>query len=196
MRKGRRRIDWTTEELRYLRENAGKVPLRDICRHLKRSYKSVTRMAERMRLSLRCRTSRLVWCTKCATYRTSLREKTGHCSVCFKRDQLARAKVRTAEAYAALSTKDKAIYASTMTRRETVLPPRPRSPEASMVPRDRNERLKAEEDYARALERWEIKCLDKLINAEKTLTKRMRLKTSSNPRKKNEMNGENHLNPW
>lgn len=46
------------------------------------------------------------------------------------------------------------------------------------------ERRKAEEQHQIAIERWEIKQLDKLINKEKTLLKRMRLKTRSNPRKK------------
>ena len=184
MRRGARRVEWTTEDLRYLREKAGTIPLRQICRHLKRSTSSVVTMASYMRLSLRCPKSKLKWCTRCASYRLSLGEKTGHCRVCAKRDQLARAKERTAEAYAALSAQDKELYAKTLTSRMSVPPPRPKPPAVSVRTQSRYERQRAEERYAEEVERWEIKRLDKLINTEKTLLKRMRLRTNSNPRKK------------
>ncbi len=49
MRKGARRNDWTCSELAYLREMAGVASRRDICRHLRRSAKSVQRKADRLR---------------------------------------------------------------------------------------------------------------------------------------------------
>lgn len=183
MRKGSRCYDWTTEELKFLREHAGVVSVREICRHLRRSYRSVAMMAHRMRLSLRCPTSRLKWCTRCATYRLGLLEKTGQCRVCFKRDQLTRAKERTARAFEALSANDKALYAKNLISREDNPEPRPKAQEVSYKALSRYERVRAEERYAEALERWEIRHLDKLINKEKTLTKRMRQKTNTNPRK-------------
>lgn len=182
MRKGRPRVDWTTEEIRFLRENAGKMPLRDLCRKLKRPTDAIAMMASRMRLSLRCYNSKLQWCDRCASWRSSLSEKTGHCRVCFKRDQLSRAKARTAAAYATLSAKDKQIYSKNVAMRESSAIPRPKEPVS--LHRSDYERRKAEEQHQIALERWEIKRLDKLINKEKTLLKRMRLKTNANPRKK------------
>lgn len=182
MRKGRPRNDWTTEELRYLRANAGVIPVREICRHLKRTYDSVERKARRMRLSLRCYRPHLQWCTKCASWRQNVSPKTGQCLVCTRREQLEQAKMRTAEAYDALSRADKLIYDENLAKRVSKIPPKPKPPKPAK--RSRYEEAKVEEAYQAALDRWEIKRLERLINNEKQTTKNMRKKTRSNPRKK------------
>ena len=70
MRKGARRVDWTTDEVRELVRLAGKVPKREICRRLKRSAKSVERKAARLRaegvrIDLRSFVSAMSICPSC-----------------------------------------------------------------------------------------------------------------------------------
>lgn len=45
--------EWTTREIAYLRESAGRVPLREIQLHLRRSAESVRWQAKRLGLSVR-----------------------------------------------------------------------------------------------------------------------------------------------
>lgn len=45
--------EWTTREIAYLRESAGRVPLREIQLHLRRSAESVRKQAQSQGLSLR-----------------------------------------------------------------------------------------------------------------------------------------------
>ncbi|MCQ5240916.1 hypothetical protein, partial [Eggerthella lenta] len=65
-RKGSAQRPWTTDEIDRLRDMAGRLPRRDICRELKRSSGAVKMAAKRLGLSLRCCRTRLVWCDECA----------------------------------------------------------------------------------------------------------------------------------
>lgn len=172
MRKGQPRCDWTTGEIRYLREHAGKVPLREICRHLRRSTRSVAVMAGRMRLSLRCYTSKLVWCPRCAAWRESVSAKTGHCRICAKRDALERAKLRTAAAYAKLPAAKKLVIDEKMSKYSSDPGPRPVHPAPFSGSHYANQ--KAEEEYSVALERWELGRLTKLVDNEKSRLRNIR----------------------
>ena len=44
------RRPWSAREVRYLLDNAGNVPQREICRNLRRSSESVKQMAKRRRM--------------------------------------------------------------------------------------------------------------------------------------------------
>lgn len=66
--------EWTTSELAYLREAAGRVPLREIQLHLRRSAESVRKQAQSQGLSLRVPAWRMEWCDECATWRMRLRK--------------------------------------------------------------------------------------------------------------------------
>jgi hypothetical protein len=81
MKKGAHVIPWTTTDEHYLIEQAGKVPVRDICRHLKRTYGSVRRKASRLGVSVKYYQQKLVWCDHCAAWRTTT-DKDGLCPVC------------------------------------------------------------------------------------------------------------------
>ena len=71
-RKGSAQRPWTTDEIDRLRDMAGRLPRRDICRELKRSSGAVKMAAKRLGLSLRCCRTRLVWCDECAGKRDGL----------------------------------------------------------------------------------------------------------------------------
>ena len=43
MRKGATRHEWTTSETAYLIENAGKKPVRELCRELRKSSQEIGR---------------------------------------------------------------------------------------------------------------------------------------------------------
>lgn len=182
MRRGAKGVHWTTSDIEFLRDNAGVLSRREICLHLKRSKDSVKWMARQIGVSLRCHKSRLQWCNTCATWRATVSPNTGECAVCRKREQLSKAKARTADAYRSLSADQRSVYAESMTSRSTKHRKRP--VKRASNPMSRYDRAKAHDDYMRDLERWEIDYLDREINAEKTLLKRMREKVGSNPRKK------------
>lgn len=181
MRKGATGRHWTGEEIKFLKENAGILSRREISYELKRSSIAVKRMAGRLGLSLRCFTRKLEWCNTCATWRSTISPKTGKCAVCRKKEQLESAKFRTADAYAQLPAEHRETYAESLAIRTTTFPPRPKK--QGSCPVSRYYRSKAEEQYLRDLERWEVACLTRLVDAEKQQTKRMREKTGTNPRK-------------
>lgn len=185
MRKGSHRHDWTTEELETLRDAAGKLPRREICRMLSRSKKSVERMAERQGLSLRCYRSRLAWCDDCASWRTYVSERTGKCRVCSMRDRISGREDACAEALAAMNPEQRCIYDENEALRQTRRQPsRPAPKKRESCPVSRYERAKADEDYLRSIEQWEYRRLELPYNAAKTRLRRMREVTGTNPRKK------------
>ena len=89
-RKGAKQQGWTTSDEQFLFKYAGVLTRREICRELKRSTESVRSKAKRYGISLRCFVSKLTWCNNCATWRSSVSDRTGYCRVCAKREMLAR----------------------------------------------------------------------------------------------------------
>lgn len=68
--RGGRQHQWTSAEYAYVLENAGKVPPREIRRHLKVSKSQLDHACQRMRswgcpVSLRCYEPRLAVCPHC-----------------------------------------------------------------------------------------------------------------------------------
>lgn len=182
-RKGAKQFGWTTADEQFLLKYAGVLTRREICRELKRSRKSVEHKAKRLGISLRCFVSKLTWCNNCATWRTTVSERTGYCRVCAKREMLARSEQRVSDELAHLNFNQRTIYLNEEAHRGTRQPPPKPVKQPSTVGSLYN-RKKAEEQYQKDLERWEIACLDQLINANKTRLKRIRQKLGTNPRKK------------
>lgn len=184
MRKGGKRQDWTLDEIRFLKANAGKVPQEEIQRALGRSEKAVDHMASRLGLSLRFCASSLVWCPRCATWRTALNARTGDCPVCAKREQLLRGERRISQSLKRLDEAQRAAYLGQETRRG------PRSIPSKPTRRQDHHRQsayqasKAEEAYLVEIEKWEIRCLEMRINADKKRLERIRAKSGDNPRRK------------
>lgn len=184
MRRGSKRIDWTTAELDYLIENAGKISHREICRHLKRSSKSVERKAALLRangfnINMRTAKRRTRICPSCGQARSEFSRK-GFCRVCDARNCYVAAKSRQAEAYVHLPQELKDRYDETEAQLESSLPPRPqrgRRPSSEEAARRWDERCDIE------VETWELECLKKLTDAAKKRTQRMREHMGTNPRK-------------
>ncbi len=189
MRKGAERVDWTTSEIRFLVDAAGRLPRREICQQLRRSKKSVERTAARLGLSLRCYKTQLVWCTECASWRGYVDKDTGKCRVCSKRDHLAGREAACADVMASMTPEQRATYEESETLRETRrVPTRPTMPPCKNGSLYELERIKAE--HLLALEAWEYRCLKYRYDAAKVRLGRMRKSTGTNPRKKIEMNGD------
>lgn len=182
MRKGARRIDWSTKDLKYLRDNAGIIPMRQICKHLKRSKNSVDWMARHIGVSLRCYKRKMSWCPVCATWRSTLSDKTGMCRVCSKKKMLEDGEMRVSQELEKLTLEQRAEYNDQEVHRRTRrIPPKPIK--LKVDPKNHYKYAKEEERYLREIEAWEIKCLDLRIDANKTRLKRIRQKSGSNPRK-------------
>lgn len=183
-RRGSRQVAWTTADTRYLANAAGKVPLRDICRHLKRSADAVKTRASRMGISLRVPVWGLVWCDECATWRTELSPMTGRCRVCDLKHATARHEAACAEVMEKLPQKRRALYASTEAGRGSrrKLPPAPRKPSTSSM--GYIEAARAERKWLIAMEEWEYRKARLPYDAAKTRLGRMRRDLGISPRKK------------
>lgn len=182
LRKGARRLDWSTKDLKYLRDNAGIIPMRQICKHLKRSKNSVDWMARHIGVSLRCYKRKMSWCPVCATWRSTLSDKTGMCRVCSKKKMLEDGEMRVSQELEKLTLKQRAEYNEQEVHRRTRrIPLKPIK--LKVDHKNHYKYAKEEERYLREIEAWEIKCLDLRIDANKTRLKRIRQKSGSNPRK-------------
>lgn len=183
-RRGSAQRPWTTAEIDRLRDMAGRIPVREICRQLKRSRKSVEHAAARLGLSLRCCRTRLVWCDECASWRSRLNDD-GKCRVCQMRDQLAGREAACVDEYVSMTPEQRAVYdeeESSRGTRPSSLGPRPTMRES--CPLSRYQRDKARSDYFLAIEAWEHRRVLLPYNAAKTRLKRMREIRGTNPRKK------------
>lgn len=136
-----------------------------------------------MGLSLRCCRTRLVWCDECACWRSAI-DLDGRCRVCRMREQLAGREAACAEALAAMTPEQRAVYADSESRRATrSFQPRPKPTKRESCPVSRYERDKAEAAYLIELEEWEYRRLKLPYDAAKTRLRRMREVTGTNPRK-------------
>ena len=177
MPKKRKRQDWTTKEIRHLRAVAGRYPLDEICMQLGRSERSVCSMAHRMRLSLRCSVSGLVWCNRCASWRSRLVKKTGNCRICRARDRLDRVIEKTMYLYSRLSIEDRASFEESMRKRDERLTKPTSNIYATCYSHGRGAHKKsAATRLAVNLETYELERIEKLIDAEQALARNMRKK--------------------
>lgn len=151
MKKGQRRNEWTTEQVAYLIENAGRVPKRDLCARLKKSGKAVERMAARLRaqgqpVELRYFESRLTFCPACGSMRATAAEK-GICEPCRRREQLETIQARISELWPFLTQAQRDKYEETEAETESRHDPMPKAPE---IPADASyyRRQRIREDWA------------------------------------------------
>lgn len=181
MRRGARRREWTTDEVRRLVDMAGRVPRREICRQLRRSRKSVERKAAELRhrgvpVDLRCFRSTLEICPSCGR-RSALLGSEGICEACRRAQQLARIEAEVADLLAALPESERALYAETEAERETGAEPMPPTLPTRGVSRYR---AAANEDRNdRAMEQWRVRRLRRLVKAAQKRKERIRRKAES-----------------
>lgn len=183
MRRGARRRDWTTDEVRQLVDMAGRVPRREICRELRRSRKAVECEARRLRKSgvpvdLRCFRSALEICPSCGR-RSALLGSEGICEACRRTQQLARIEAEVSNLLAALPESERALYAETEAERETGAEPMP-----AMLPTRGVSRYRAaanEDRNDRAMEQWRVRRLRRLVKAAQKRKERIRRKAEKVP---------------
>ena len=183
MRRGARLIPWTTSEEAYLLANAGKVPVREICRHLKRSRQAVYAKARHLRddgrpIVLKHFVPRTEICPGCGCSRSTLGEL-GICLPCRKRDQLATIESRIAELMPLLPKAYRDRYEETEAERGSRSDPMPKHP---TIPRDAPyyERMKAQEEWEIAVERAVLRNLEREIKAAQKRKERIEKKVRGN----------------
>lgn len=190
MRKGAKKVEWTTEEIRYLLEHAGVDSKRSICHHLKKSGGAVRQMAYRLRnqgydINLRVYETLTVICPKCSKARAKSGKwigRTGFCEVCRMEDSYREALWRQAEAYDDLTPEQRWEYDRTQAQTgRSKIPPHPKRPQTYGLSPQRARRL--EDLYAIEVEQWEKQRLTMLTNAVKKRTQHIREKAGTNPRK-------------
>lgn len=166
-RKGARQREWTVAELQLLRDNAGKVPRRELSRMLKRGAGSVKQQVYRMRaqgedITLRCFRSRLSTCPACGALRSRMGSE-GICEPCRRRRQLAKVHERTSRLLAQLPPEERAVYDDTEAETESSLDPMPPPPPlAGLTAYERERALEAREI---AVEEWLARNLRRQVKA-------------------------------
>lgn len=166
-RKGARQREWTTGEVAYLVESAGRVPRREICRHLKRSAESVYGKAKELRaqgvpVNLRCHVTRLEACPACGCMRSTLGRK-GICEVCRRRSQLEAIHARISELLHKLPFEERETYADTEAEVESVPDPMPEFPKVKGLSHYLTCRVKEQHD--RDMEAWQVRTLTRQVKA-------------------------------
>lgn len=168
MRKGTKLNPWSTEEVLYLIDHAGRCPKREICQHLKRSSKSVERKASWLRergysVELRCYSPKLATCPACGCLRSTVDHRSGICEPCRRREQLATIQGRIAELYPLLSPTDRDLYEMTEAETASQIEPAPMPPNTQGM--SRYAAAKTREGYEIDLERWTAANLQRQIKA-------------------------------
>lgn len=166
-RKGCPQRDWTTSEVSYLVEMAGRIPKREICKHLRRTSSSVRGKAQDLRshgepVDLRCHRTSLEACPACGCMRSTL-GKHGICKPCRQRAQLATIHSRIAALLPRLpfEEREKYIDAESIVGSEAIPMPQLRIPDGishymRCLIRDRHDR---------AMEAWQIRNLERQVKA-------------------------------
>lgn len=169
MRAGARRSEWTFDEVRYLIESAGRVPQREICRRLRRSYKAVSCMASRLRqqghpVDLRCYRPQAITCPSCGMPSLTARE-TGICRPCTLRRRLAATEGQISDLMQRLPADVRSVYEDTEADRGSrAFDPMPRRP-TYQVPPTLYRKLRDDEEYTRAMEEWEARRIHRELKA-------------------------------
>ena len=169
MKAGAKRNEWTMEEVRFLLENAGRMPQREICRKLRRSSKSVECMASRLRkqghaIGLRCYQPTAIICPSCGR-RSQTAKETGICRPCTLRRRLSATEGQISDLLRRLPADVRAIYEDTEAEKGSrTFDPMPR-PTAYQEPPTLYQRLRDEEAYDKAMEEWEARRIQRELKA-------------------------------
>jgi hypothetical protein len=172
---------WSTSEVAYLIEHAGTEPKRDICKHLRRSSKSVECEVYRLRKSgtvidLRFHPSRLRTCPSCGCLRLKLGSM-GICEPCRRRTQLATIHARIAALLPMLPPNERSTYDDTEAETESRADPMPKPPDTSGMSKYRAS--VAMEAHEIAMEDWAAGNLRREIKAAQKRKERIEKKAKS-----------------
>ena len=181
MRKGVKRCDWTVLEETYLLTHAGRIPKREICKHLRRSARSVRDKAYHLRLQghmvdLRCYKPRLTTCPACGCLRSKMGRE-GICEPCRKREQLAQIHSRIADLLHQLPQEERERYADTEAETESTPDPLPKAPILHGL--SYYQRARAKEAHEIAMEEWSARNLHRQVKAAQKRKERIEKKVKS-----------------
>lgn len=181
MRKGARRNDWTVDEVRYLTENAGRIPKREICQYLRRSGKSVECKAAWLRarghaVDLRHHKSVLYPCPSCGCLSGHLGRQ-GICEPCRRREQLAIIHARIADLFPLLPREERDKYEKREAETQSKWDPMPKAPSTQGL--SYYAKAKAQEAHVLAIERWAAANLLREIKAAQKRKERIEKKVKS-----------------
>ncbi|MEG2932743.1 MAG: hypothetical protein RR842_04120 [Gordonibacter sp.] len=182
MRKGAKRNEWTTAEEAYLLAHAGRIPRRDISKHLKRGSKSIERKVASIRksgepITLRHYTHKTSVCPQCGKARSRYGTRTGVCRVCELSAQMEKCENDMSAVMQRMTMEDRMTYMETEAERSSTPLPRPQHPcTAHMTPYQKDV---AEESYALEIETWEIGCLTRKLKAAQRRCERAAKKVKS-----------------
>ena len=156
-RKGARQHPLTIADYAYVLANAGKVPAREIRRHLritKNQLEAARRKLNRQgaNITLRCFRSKLSLCPSCGCMRATVDNRWGICEPCRRARQLAEIQARTAELLGLLPESERALYAETEAEVESSADPMPSMPPTRGM--SEYQRAKTTDEHDRAMERW------------------------------------------
>ncbi|MDN4508834.1 MULTISPECIES: hypothetical protein [unclassified Gordonibacter] len=168
---------WSKPEELFLTNNADNISFPTLCTLLGRSEASVRSKAYRMNklgsgIHLNSARANLTWCPQCATWRTKLYGKSGLCPVCRAKELLKKYDERLDMVFKISDSAniEKLLAASTLER--ITYPPKPEMPQ----PRGKGKRNSKREEYDHLvkMEKWEIDCIRRKINAKKARLTRLR----------------------
>lgn len=144
---------WHAYEVAAIKEWAGSVPRKEIAARLGRSEASVRNEAARLGVSLAC-PWRLVWCSCCSNWRTSLNAKTGYCAVCTIRAKARKAEAETAHliARAGIASATNRVRGGSGKRKAAVQPPKP----PDLAGLGKSEAAKANQRFCEEVEAWHL----------------------------------------
>lgn len=182
MRSGAKRHDWTVLEETYLLTHAGRIPRRDICRHLRRSSQAIYSKAKHLRLrghlvDLRCYKPRLVTCPACGCLRSKMGRQ-GICEPCRRREQLATIQARISDLLRQLPAEERELYAETEAELESKPDPMPKPPNCHGM--TYYQRSRAKEAHEMAMEAWASRNLQRQVKAAQKRKERIEKKIKSN----------------
>lgn len=154
MRKGASRNDWTLSEERFLIDNAGRIPKREICELLKRSSASVRRKAEELRkqgvnVNLRYYRPTMEPCPSCGNLSATI-DRHGICEPCRRREQLASIEARIAGLLPMLTPEQRDKYERTESQLKSRVDPIPEPPITDGL--TQWQKAYREEQYAKVVE--------------------------------------------
>lgn len=157
------------------------MPKRDICRHLRRSAKSVECAAYRLRkqgipVDLRCYTPRAMTCPACGSMSARMGRE-GICEPCRRRGQLAVIHARIADLLQRLPIEERDTYGQTEAETESARDAMPKAPDTRGL--SYYARAKAEEAHAIACEQVAIANLKREIKAAQKRKERIEKKAKS-----------------
>lgn len=174
------RKPWTSSEVRFLVDNAGRISKRDICQMLKRTGASVRMKAAALRkqgvdVDLSYYEPTLDTCPFCGHLSATL-DRRGMCKPCRLTDQLQAIQAKVSDILPLLSPEERATYEKTEANLKSKVEPTPAAPNTEGM--SNWARGYHEEEHAKAVEQVLIRNLKRQVKAAQKRKERIEKKTN------------------